>query len=137
MLEQKIEKLIEEAIQEIEEAVHRNHPHLDKRKIGSGLEANEIRRNRNKLAADIRKERSAIDQYKDSAKHKYVGLYDNTARAMSQMGTPLAVVANNPVLKTRGWKHANEITQLRKAVGDHKAQNIINRTPRIVSSAKE
>ncbi len=37
----------------IEEAVHSNHPNLDKRKMGSGSEANTVRKNRNELAGKI------------------------------------------------------------------------------------
>jgi len=105
MIEQKIKRLIEEAMQEIEEAVHRNHPDLDKRKTGSGPEANQVRKNRKELADATRAERRERDKLRNNSggisglfkgnqnreitknvNNRNATMADNTARYMSQMG---------------------------------------------------
>jgi len=76
MLETKIDKLIEEGVAAIEEAVHRNHPHLNKewaQRMGQqgtlfDQDVKAIQKNRSELAAAIRKSRARRDSFRDTQK---------------------------------------------------------------------
>ncbi len=88
---QKIEALIEEA-------VHANHPNLDKRKMGSGPEANTVRKNRNELAGKINHHRKAAaspGRVPRHAKEKIKNFQNNMAKATSLHGKTVNIAKVN------------------------------------------
>jgi len=89
MIEQKIEKLIEEAMQEIQEAVHRNHPWLDKTDPSTKAA-------RNHLAKTISRARNP-NPYSKYKRPTYQKKFDhNRAAAISSGG---GYERNSPMIK--------------------------------------
>ena len=126
------------SLEAIVEAVHTNHPNLNKRRLKdpatSYIEGKEIEQNRKKLADDIKELRGYRDRARKNAttwkesnpeasrkKTKDANEWDNDARTKSQNGGE------------RGFPKAKEL----KPLSNSKALRIMQNVPRIISSAKK
>ena len=120
---------------EITEAVHANHKHLDKSRLKdptlSYAEGKGIEKNRKALNDDIRDQRSKRDynrklvtdlNWADTKREKNqdANYWDNNARARSQTGG-------------KGMVYTKEL----KDFNSPKASKIMQNVPRVISSAKE
>ena len=121
---------------EITEAVHANHSYLDKKRLKdpttSYLEGKGIEKNRKELADKIKESRHDRDITRKIAtsgkesvdkartRHQSANFFDNFARARSQTGG--ATLARTAEAKNFDY---NKLTK------------IVDRVPRIISSAKE
>jgi len=138
MLEAKIEKLIEESVAAIEEAVHRNHPHLDKSILGRdklSFMHDEIKKNRNELAQKIKEGRRFRDADRLMPRSDGFGNYsDNVARVYSQLGGKMQL---DKLKETNAiHKKAGLINRIKNFPGMNVAKEIKTR-PRVISSAKD
>ena len=125
-------------LEAIVEAVHANHPQLNKRRLKdpttSYTDGKEIENNRKKLANEMRTLRSSRDGLRElSSNHektrmheearqfeKYANHNDNSARARSQTGGRTGVLAKEF-----------------KNFDIQKMNKIVKNVPRVISSAKE
>ena len=126
------------SLESISEAIHANHPNLNKSRLKdpttSYKEGKEIEQNRKKLANEMRTLRSSRDGFRELSsnpekiwKHeearqfeKYANHNDNSARALSQTGGRTGVLAKEF-----------------KNFDIQKMNKIVKNVPRVISSAKE
>lgn len=119
----------------ITEAVHANHPHLNKKLLKnpntSYLEGKQIEQNRKSLVDDIRHSRRQRDDLRKSVvdvgsvdqkreRNQGSNFFDNNARARSQTG----------------GKFASD-TEENKGFANQKLGKIIHSLPRVISSANK
>ena len=123
-------------LESIVEAVHANHPHLNKSRFKDKnltySAGKEIEKNRKSLATDIKSMRGLRDDLRKNAadgkgsehnvrsRTQEANLFDNNARARSQIGG-------------EGSGHAVEL----KPFNFPEAIKIIQNAPRVISSAKQ
>ena len=110
----------------IVEAVHTNHPRLDKRLLKdpttSYADGKAIENNRNRLATEIKDIRGLRDYArKDYHSQNIANKEDNRSRGLSQSGN---LVTNHDI---------NEI----KNISKNKVGKVVEAVPRLISSAKK
>ena len=126
-------------LESIVEAVHANHPNLNKRRLKdpttSYIDGKTVENNRKKLTNDIKRMRSSRDNARKEdttmvksflltspelkeINNRDANFKDNEARAISQTG---------------GFGSANEL----KHFDDQKYMRIMRNVPRVISSAKQ